>query len=94
MREEIGVYEVLSEARDLYKGIFGSLRAHESMMSECIPLIASENVTSKAVRRALDSDFMHRYAEGWVGSRVYAGCRFIDDVEKLGKDKEKELMEV
>jgi glycine hydroxymethyltransferase len=81
MREEIGVYEVLSEARDRYKGIFGSLRAHENMMSECIPLIASENVTSKAVRRALDSDFMHRYAEGWVGSRVYAGCRFIDDVE-------------
>ena len=75
------VGEILSEARDRCNGIFGLLRAHESLISECIPLIASENVTSEAVKRALDSDFMHRYAEGWVGKRVYAGCRFIDAVE-------------
>jgi glycine hydroxymethyltransferase len=61
--------------------LFGSLNAHEKMISECIPLIASENVTSLAVRRALNSDFMHRYAEGWVGERVYAGCKYIDEIE-------------
>jgi glycine hydroxymethyltransferase len=61
--------------------LFGILNAHEKMISECIPLIASENVTSLAVRRALNSDFMHRYAEGWVGERVYAGCKYIDEIE-------------
>jgi glycine hydroxymethyltransferase len=61
--------------------LFGILDAHEKMISECIPLIASENVTSLAVRRALNSDFMHRYAEGWVGERVYAGCKYIDEIE-------------
>jgi glycine hydroxymethyltransferase len=63
------------------KKMFDTLKAHETMMSESIPLIASENITSQAVRRALDSDFMHRYAEGWVGERVYAGCNYIDAVE-------------
>jgi glycine hydroxymethyltransferase len=72
---------MLSENRESQNKVFEMLRAHESMISECIPLIASENVTSPAVRRALDSDFMHRYAEGWVGERVYAGCRYIDEVE-------------
>lgn len=71
----------MSEARNHQNRIFDALSAHESMISECIPLIASENVTSEAVRRALDSDFMHRYAEGWVGERVYAGCCYIDKVE-------------
>jgi glycine hydroxymethyltransferase len=46
-------------------------------------LIASENVSSPAVREALASDFGHRYAEGWPGERVYAGCRYIDQVELL-----------
>ena len=45
------------------------------------PLIASENVSSPAVREAVASDFGHRYAEGWPGERVYAGCVYIDDVE-------------
>lgn len=71
----------MSEVKGLQDRIFGFVRAHESMISESIPLIASENVTSPLVRRALDSDLMHRYAEGWVGERVYAGCRYIDEIE-------------
>lgn len=71
----------MSETKKPLDKIFDTLNAHEKMISECIPLIASENVTSKSVRNALDSDFMHRYAEGWVGERVYAGCNYIDDLE-------------
>jgi len=71
----------MSETKKPLDKIFDTLNAHEKMMSECIPLIASENVTSKSVRNALNSDFMHRYAEGWVGERVYAGCNYIDDLE-------------
>ena len=36
---------------------------------------------SPAVREALLSDFGNRYAEGWPGERVYAGCAHIDEVE-------------
>ncbi|MFX1298021.1 MAG: serine hydroxymethyltransferase [Promethearchaeota archaeon] len=54
---------------------------HHKMFENAIPLIASENVTSPAVREAISCDFSHRYAEGWPGERVYAGCKFIDPVE-------------
>ena len=51
------------------------------MFKRSIPLIASENVTSPAVKQALTSDFGHRYAEGLIGERLYAGCSHIDQVE-------------
>ena len=44
-------------------------------------MIASENLASKRVRDVLSSDLGHRYAEGWPGERVYAGCKFIDQIE-------------
>ena len=37
--------------------------------------------TEPAVREAILSDFGNRYAEGWAGERVYAGCTYIDQVE-------------
>ena len=59
------------------------LQEHHEMMNNAIPLIASENITSPAVREACNCDFSHRYAEGWVGERVYAGCKYIDIVEQM-----------
>ena len=56
---------------------------HNKLFSESIPLIASENITSPAVDEAANCDMSHRYAEGWVGQRVYAGCKFIDEVEDI-----------
>jgi glycine hydroxymethyltransferase len=44
-------------------------------------MIASENVSSKEVRQVLSSDLGQRYAEGWPGERVYAGCVYIDQIE-------------
>ncbi|MHA1851090.1 MAG: hypothetical protein ACTSW8_07535, partial [Candidatus Thorarchaeota archaeon] len=41
-------------------------------MQNTINLIASENVSSPAVRSAIVCDFRDRYAEGWPGERVYA----------------------
>ncbi len=57
-------------------------------------MIASENVSSPAVRKAMASDFGHRYAEGWVGERVYAGTKYIDKVESLAMDLIKEIYHV
>lgn len=61
--------------------ILSLLKSHHQMFNEAIPLIASENVTSPAVREAIISDLSHRYAEGWPGRRVYAGCKYIDQIE-------------
>lgn len=64
-----------------YKKIFSQLKEHNKWFENSIPLIASENVPSPAVREAIISDFGNRYAEGWPGERVYAGCVYIDQVE-------------
>jgi len=63
---------------------------HHEWFQKAIPLIASENITSPAVDEACASDFSHRYAEGWSGQRVYAGCKFIDKIEDVCMDLTKE----
>jgi len=64
-----------------YDKVFSSLEKHHEWFDNSIPLIASENIPSPAVREAVMSDFGNRYAEGWPGERVYAGCTYIDEVE-------------
>jgi len=71
----------MSALRDEYNHVLNILNEHHKWFQESIPLIASENIPSPAVREALATDFGNRYAEGWPGERVYAGCRFIDQVE-------------
>ena len=70
-----------SANKESYDKIFSKLKEHHKWFENSIPLIASENIPSPAVREAIISDFGNRYAEGWPGDRVYAGCIFIDDVE-------------
>jgi glycine hydroxymethyltransferase len=72
-----------STAFHYYSEVLRLLEEHHRWFSECIPLIASENVPSPAVREAIVSDFGNRYAEGWPGERVYAGCIYIDQVENV-----------
>jgi glycine hydroxymethyltransferase len=67
--------------KESYDKIFTSLEKHHEWFENSIPLIASENIPSPAVREAVMSDFGNRYAEGWPGERVYAGCTYIDGVE-------------
>ena len=70
-----------SSNKKSYDKVFAKLKDHNKWFENLIPLIASENVPSPAVREAIISDFGNRYAEGWPGERVYAGCVYIDDVE-------------
>ncbi|HEX9845104.1 MAG TPA: serine hydroxymethyltransferase [Candidatus Nitrosotenuis sp.] len=80
-----------STYKTAYKKILADLQEHSRWFENSIPLIASENVPSPAVREALTSDFGNRYAEGWPGERVYAGCIFIDKVEIQCMDLAKKL---
>ncbi|KAG9204661.1 hypothetical protein B5807_08463 [Epicoccum nigrum] len=50
---------------------------------ESILLIASENVTSRAVFDALGSPMSNKYSEGYPGARYYGGNEHIDAIELL-----------
>jgi glycine hydroxymethyltransferase len=76
----------LTEIRNL-------LLEHHEWFQKSIPLIASENITSPAVDEACSCDFSHRYAEGWSGQRVYAGCKYIDQVEDVCMELTKKYFE-
>jgi glycine hydroxymethyltransferase len=67
------------------------MKEHHDWFNKSIPLIASENIPSPAVREAIISDFGNRYAEGWPGDRVYAGCTYIDQVEIICNDLAKKV---
>src|SRR5215204_3606602 len=73
-------------AKKAYDDVLRLMREHHEWFNTSIPLIASENIPSPAVREALMCDFGNRYAEGWPGERVYAGCIYIDQVELLCND--------
>ncbi len=81
----------MSDHRELYGKIFELIESHDTWMQNTLNLIASENVSSPAVRSAIVCDFRDRYAEGWPGERVYAGCKYIDEVELITIDLAKKL---
>ncbi len=56
-----------------------------------IELIASENFVSRPVLEAMGSVMTNKYAEGYPGRRYYGGCEFVDDAERLARDRAKEL---
>jgi len=82
------------EPRQSYTKVFELLETHQKWFASSLPLIASENIPSPAVREAILSDFGNRYAEGWPGERVYAGCKYIDQVEQICMDLAKQLFRV
>src|SRR3989475_1259930 len=82
------------EPRQSYNRVFELLETHQKWFANSLPLIASENIPSPAVREALLSDFGNRYAEGWTGERVYAGCKYIDQVEQICIDLAKQLFKI
>lgn len=87
---------------DYYKELFDLIEKQHKWRSECINMIASENVTSPAVREAIVSDFGHRYAEGLLGGvsngfrvfdRFYQGTKYFDKVEAIAMKLAEELFE-
>ena len=82
-----------AEGRQYFQRILELIDKHHRLFKSVIPLIASENIPSPAVREALTCDFGNRYAEGWPGERLYAGCRYIDEVEKIALELAKKVYE-
>ena len=58
---------------------------------EKIELIASENITSRAVLEATGSVLTNKYAEGYPGKRYYGGCEYVDEIETIAIERAKKL---
>ena len=54
-------------------------------------MIASENILSPLVARAVSSDLHGRYAEGLPGKRYYQGCDDFDTIESIGIESAKRV---
>ena len=78
-------------AKAFHDKVLRLMKEHHDWFNNSIPLIASENIPSPSVREAIMSDFGNRYAEGWPGDRVYAGCIYIDQVEIICNDLAKKV---
>ena len=59
-----------------------------------IELIASENITSKAVMEACGSVLTNKYAEGKPHKRFYNGCEQVDVIEELAQKRACELFKM
>lgn len=67
--------------------IYGYIGEEWQRQSDVIELIASENLTSRAVLQAQGSQLTNKYAEGYPGKRYYGGCEIVDKVEQLAIDR-------
>lgn len=61
---------------------------------EGLEMIPSENFVSKDVLEALGSIGTNKYSEGYPGMRYYGGCKWVDIIENLARDRAKELFGV
>lgn len=59
------------------------IKEEEKRQKSVVNLIASENIVSDDVLRALGSKLTNKYAEGYPGKRYYGGNQVIDKVELL-----------
>ena len=71
--------------------IFAEIEREGIRQSQHIELIASENIVSKAVLEAQGSWLTNKYAEGYPGRRYYGGCEYVDQIEKIARDRAKAL---
>ncbi|MFA6392940.1 MAG: serine hydroxymethyltransferase [Candidatus Paceibacterota bacterium] len=59
------------------------IKEEEKRQKSVVNLIASENIVSDDVLKALGSKLTNKYAEGYPGKRYYGGNQVIDKVENL-----------
>lgn len=67
--KDLQIYKLINEEKKRQKSV--------------INLIASENIVSKDVLRALGSELTNKYAEGYPDKRYYGGNTVVDKIESL-----------
>ncbi|MBU1295615.1 MAG: serine hydroxymethyltransferase [Gammaproteobacteria bacterium] len=71
--------------------LFATIVEEQERQETGIELIASENITSKAVLEAQGSVLTNKYAEGYPNRRYYGGCEAVDVTEQLAINRAKQL---
>ena len=71
--------------------ILNSVNSSGRHYRDSLPMIASENILSPLVAKAVNSDLHGRYAEGLPGKRYYQGCDDFDSIESLGIESAKRV---
>ena len=71
--------------------ILNSVNSSGQHYRDSLPMIASENILSPLVAKAVNSDLHGRYAEGLPGKRYYQGCEDFDSIESLGIESAKRV---
>jgi len=77
--------------REVDPAVADALAGERDRQEQTLAMIASENHVSEAVLEAQGSVLTNKYAEGYPGSRYYAGCEYADEVEELAVERAKEL---
>jgi len=79
--------------REVDPEVAGAVRDEVGRQAHGLELIASENFVSEAVLETMGSVFTNKYAEGYPGRRYYGGCEYSDVVERLARNRAKQLFE-
>lgn len=79
--------------RDSVNAVLTATRQSTRLYGKGLGMIASENIISPNVKRAINSDLHGRYAEGLPGKRYYQGCDDFDTIEEIGIDLTKNIFQ-
>ena len=63
------------------------IKEEKARQKKVINLIASENIVSDDVLKALGSELTNKYSEGYPHKRYYGGQTYIDKIEDLCKER-------
>lgn len=79
------------ESKQTAYRVLDAVKASGRHYAKSLPMIASENIISPLVAKAVSSDLHGRYAEGLPGKRYYQGCEDFDTIESLGIESAKRV---
>lgn len=91
MKQDKSRENCLSELARVDPDVAEAIRKEEEREQNTLELIASENVTSRAVMEAQGSIMTNKYAEGYPGKRYYGGCEHMDTVERLAIERAQQV---
>ena len=87
--------EIFDDSLDCIAGsdpeVAGLIRDELGRQKRNIELIASENIASPAVIKAMGTVLTNKYAEGYPGARYYGGCEYVDVLENVAIERAKAL---
>ena len=75
------------ELADLDPAVAAACADELTRQRQNIELIASENIVSRAILLAAGGVLTNKYAEGYPGKRYYGGCRYVDVVENIARER-------